>query len=366
MKVACNRPGGAGTPHRQTTRPVSVGGVRIGGGAPVAIQSMTKTLTADVRATVRQIHKLEAAGCEIVRCAVPDVPSAEALRAIKRQVHIPIVADIHFDHRLAIAAVNSGADKIRINPGNIGGAERVRAVLEAARHARIPVRIGLNTGSVRHVRTTPEQSMLATLDAYLRLFHRCDFEDIVISVKASDVPATIRMYRAVAARYRYPLHIGITESGPPGSGSIKSAVGLGVLLADGIGDTLRVSLTGDPVEEVRVGWEIVRALHLRRYQVNLISCPTCGRCASDVVGIAQRLERMLADVKTQRPLTVAVMGCAVNGPGEAKAADLGVAMGKGRGMLFVRGKPVRVVSQRRCIGEVLRLIHDIDGGREGL
>lgn len=355
---------------RKKTRQVMCGDVAIGGGAPVSVQSMTNTDTRDVRATVEQIARLAAAGCQIVRCAVPDRAAAEALRAIRKRSPLPLVADIHFDYRLALSAMENGADKVRINPGNIGGEDRVRAVLAAAREREIPLRVGVNSGSLekelleKYGGPTAEALAESALSMARRM-EALGFEQLVLSLKSSDPRTNYRAHMLVAEQTEFPLHIGLTEAGPAGSGSIKSAVGIGALLLAGVGDTLRVSLTGDPEEEVRCALDILAAAGLRRKAIELISCPTCGRTGVDLAALTKELEERLAPAARQReaaglpPLTLAVMGCEVNGPGEAREADLGVACGKGKGLIFRKGLPVRTVPEGeiaaaliKCIGEM--------------
>lgn len=343
-----------------------VGSVAIGGGAPISVQSMTKTKTADVAATLGQIQRLAEAGCEIVRVAVPDRDAAAALPRIVRRSPIPVVADVHFDYRLALAALVAGVHKLRINPGNIGGAERARLVLREAKSRGVPVRIGVNAGSLEkdlyeeHGGATPA-ALVASALRHVALCRELGFEDIVLSLKASDVRTTVEAYRLVARQVDFPLHVGITEAGTKWTGTIKSAVGIGTLLAEGIGDTIRVSLAGDPVEEVRVGHEILKSLQLRRGGLTVIACPTCGRTEVDVVRIAEELEHRL--VGMDKKLTVAVMGCAVNGPGEAREADLGVACGKHTALLFRRGTVVGKIPEAEI---VQRLVQEIDAWpREG-
>jgi len=354
---------------RRITRRIRVGGVPVGGGAPVSVQSMTNTDTRDVRATLAQIRSLAREGCEIARVAVPDEPAAKAFRRIRRGSPIPVVADIHFDHRLAIACADAGADGLRINPGNIGGEKNTLEVLRAARANRIPVRIGVNAGSVerellaRHGGPTPK-ALVESAARSLRICEKARFHNLKFSLKASDAVATIEAYRLFSRRFDYPLHIGVTEAGTVFSGTVKSSVGLGVLLAEGIGDTLRVSLTGPPEEEVRVGWQILKALGLRQRGPDFVSCPTCGRVAIDVVGIATEVERRLSDLPVA--LKIAVKGCAVNGPGEAKEADVGVAGGKGSGLIFLKGEVVRKVREKEIVAEVVRLARRLAGdGRTG-
>ncbi len=328
------------------TRRVQVGTVAIGGGAPVSVQSMTNTDTRDVEATLAQIRALAQAGADIVRVSVYDMDCAKAVRALVDGSPVPLVADIHFDHRLAIAAAENGISKLRINPGNIGGERNVRALADCVKAHHIPVRIGVNSGSVereilqKYGGPTPE-GMLESALGHARMLERCGFYDMVLSMKASNVPDTYAVYRLAAERCDYPLHVGVTEAGLPGEGTLKSAIGIGALLLAGIGDTIRVSLTGDPVPEVRAGLDILRAVGLRRDHISYISCPTCGRTCIDVGGIMARVQKELADVRA--PLKVAVMGCVVNGPGEAREADVGVAGGRDGGALFVKGKAPRKI-----------------------
>ncbi|SHH75890.1 4-hydroxy-3-methylbut-2-en-1-yl diphosphate synthase [Sporobacter termitidis DSM 10068] len=331
----------------------------IGGGAPVTVQSMTNTKTSDVAATAAQTRRLAAAGCDIVRFAVPDMAAAHAIEAIKKEVSVPIVADIHFDYRLAVAAAEAGADKIRINPGNIGAEENVRAVTDICRQKGIPIRIGVNGGSLerdilaRFGGVTPE-ALLESAMRHVRLLNRFDFDDICISVKSSEVALTIDSYRLLSQATDYPLHLGVTEAGTEYMGIIKSSVGIGALLAEGIGDTIRVSLTALPEREVKAGIAILKALGLRESGADLISCPTCGRTKIDLIPIAEEVEKRLAGM--DRPITVAVMGCAVNGPGEARRADFGIAGGDGEGVLFRRGEIVRKVPMAALVDELFKLI----------
>ncbi|NHM27424.1 flavodoxin-dependent (E)-4-hydroxy-3-methylbut-2-enyl-diphosphate synthase [Desulfofundulus sp. TPOSR] len=348
--------------QRRYTRPINLGNVQVGGGAPVSVQSMTNTDTRDVRATLDQIHRLVRAGCEIVRVAVPDLQAARALKEIKAGCPIPLVADIHFDYRLALAALDSGVDGLRINPGNIGGRERVAAVVDAARKRRVPIRIGVNAGSLEkdllaeHGGPTP-RAMVESALRHIRLLEEMGYREIKVSLKASDVPVMIEAYRLLAREVDYPFHVGVTEAGTVRSGTIKSAVGIGALLAQGIGDTIRVSLTGDPVEEVRVGYEILKALGLRRRGIELISCPTCGRTCIDLERIALEVEERLSWV--DKPLKVAVMGCAVNGPGEASHADVGIAGGKGFGILFRGGRIIGRVREQDLVDALVREVENI-------
>ncbi len=330
--------------QRRRTRKIRVGLLFIGGDAPISVQSMTKTKTSDIDAAVEQIRELAAGGCDLVRCAVPDEEAARALKEIKRQIQIPLVADIHFDYRLALLAVEAGVDKIRLNPGNIGERRRIEAVLKACQERGIPIRIGINSGSIepailqKYGHPTAEGMVESALH-HIRICEAFNFHDIIISLKATSVPMTIQAYRLLARQVDYPFHVGVTEAGPTWSGTIKSAIGIGTLLAEGIGDTIRVSLSADPLEELRVGKEILKALGLRRGGVTIISCPTCGRLETpDLVTIARQVEERTRHLT--KNLTVAIMGCAVNGPGEAREADLGVACGKNEALLFRRGKTV--------------------------
>ena len=338
------------------TRQIHAGSVAIGGGAPVTIQSMCNTRTEDAAATVAQIHDLEAAGCEIIRVTVPNMEAARALTAIRDAIHIPLVADIHFDYRLAVEAAARGADAIRINPGNIGGVDNVRAVVDACRAHQLPIRIGVNGGSLekellaKYGRVTPEALVESAL-GHIRLLEKYDFTDVCVSVKSSDVPLNMKAYRLLHETVDYPLHLGVTEAGTPSMGLIKSAVGIGGLLCDGIGDTIRVSLTADPTEEVYAAKRILQACGLRRTGVNLISCPTCGRTSYNMIPIVEELERRLADCDKQ--ITVAVMGCVVNGPGEASAADVGIAGGRGEGLLFRHGTVLRKVPEEKLIDALM-------------
>jgi (E)-4-hydroxy-3-methylbut-2-enyl-diphosphate synthase len=338
--------------RRKETRQVSIGDVKVGGGAPIAVQSMTNTFTHDVNATVTQIHRLEAAGCELVRVAVPDRAAVVAIAPIKEQISIPLIADIHFDYRLAIAALKAGADAIRINPGNIAEAKKLKAVAKLAREQGSPIRIGVNAGSLekdlmkKYGSATPE-AMVESVMRHLELLRSFDFHDIKLSIKASDVIRTVEAYRLLASQTDFPLHVGVTEAGSLVSGTVKSALGIGILLMDGIGDTIRVSLTRDPVDEVRVGFEILKALKIRQRGPDIISCPTCGRCDIDLVEVVERIESALLTMTT--PVRLAIMGCVVNGPGEAREADLGIAGGKGHGVLFRKGKVVRKVPEDRLV-----------------
>ena len=341
---------------RMQTKEVKIGSVTIGGAHPVAIQSMTNTKTEDVEATVEQILRLEAAGCEIVRCTVPTMEAAKALKEIKKQIHIPLVADIHFDYKMAIAAIENGADKIRINPGNIGSEERVRAVVEKAKEYGIPIRIGVNSGSLektlleKYGGVTAEGIVESALDK-VHMIESMGYDNLVVSIKSSDVLMCIKAHELIAKQCPYPLHVGITESGTVYSGNIKSSVGLGIILHEGIGNTIRVSLTGDPVEEIRSAKLILKTLGLRTGGIEVVSCPTCGRTQIDLIGLANEVEKMVQEFPLD--IKVAVMGCVVNGPGEAKEADLGIAGGIGEGLLIKKGEIIRKVKEEELL-ETLR------------
>ena len=341
------------------TKQINVGGVPVGGGAPVTIQSMCSTPTQEVEATLRQIRELAAAGCEIIRVAVPDMEAARAVGKIKESSPIPVVVDIHFDYKLALEAIAAGADKVRINPGNIGGEDKVKAVAEACRLHNIPIRIGVNGGSLekpilaRYGKICPE-AMVESAFGHIRLLNKFDFDDICVSLKSSSVPVTMRAYQLMGERSGYPMHIGITEAGTVRMGALKSAVGIGGLLALGIGDTMRVSLSADPVEEVYAARDILKAAGVRREGPELVSCPTCGRTRIDLISLANQVEERLKTV--DKPITVAVMGCAVNGPGEARSADCGIAGGIGEGLLFQKGEIVKKVPQDRLVDELFALI----------
>ena len=338
--------------YRDNTRKVRIGDAVIGGGNPILIQSMTNTKTEDVDATVAQILRLEKAGCEIVRCTVPSQEAARAISQIRRRIHIPLVADIHFDEKLAVAAIENGADKIRINPGNIGGPEKVRTVVKAAKERNIPIRVGVNSGSLekaileKYGGVTAEGLVESALDKVKKIEDQ-GYDNLVISIKSSDVLMCVKAHELLAGQTRYPLHVGITEAGTVLSGSIKSSIGLGLILSKGIGDTVRVSLTGDPVEEIRAAKLILRTLGLRKGGVEVVSCPTCGRTRIDLIGLAQNVEKLVADYPLD--IKVAVMGCAVNGPGEAREADIGIAGGLGEGLLFRKGEIVKKVPEDRLL-----------------
>lgn len=347
--------------ERRETRQVMVGDVPVGGGAPISVQSMTTTKTDDVDATLKEIERLEEAGCQIIRVTVPDEASAKALPEYKKRMNAPLVADIHFNYRMALLAVDGGADKIRINPGNIGSRERVEAVLKKVKDAGLPIRIGVNAGSLekdlieKHGYPTPT-AMVESAERHIQICREFDFEDIIVSLKASDVRLMIDSYKIFSEKFDYPLHLGVTEAGPAKSGSIKSAIGLGALLQNGIGDTIRVSLTEDPVEEVKVGFEILKSLGLASRGVTIIACPTCGRLEVDLFKIAGEMEEKLAHI--EKPTSLALMGCAVNGPGEATHADMGIAFGKGGGLLYKDGEKVGHVDEDEAIDRLLEIIED--------
>ena len=344
------------------TKQIMVGGVPIGGGAPVTIQSMTNTRTDDVEATLHQIRTLAATGCEIIRVAVPDMAAAKAVGKIKEGSPIPVVVDIHFDYKLALEAIAAGADKVRINPGNIGGADHVKAVAQACARRGVPIRIGVNGGSLekpllaKYGGVCPE-AMVESAFGHIRLLNQFDFDDICVSLKSSSVPMTMKAYRLMSQASDYPLHIGVTEAGTVRMGTLKSAVGIGGLLALGIGDTMRVSLSADPVEEVYAAKEILKAAGVRKEGAELVSCPTCGRTRIDLIALANEVEERLKTV--DKPITVAVMGCVVNGPGEASAADCGIAGGVGEGLLFKKGQIVKKVPQEQLVDELFTLIDQL-------
>ncbi len=339
--------------YREKTKTVRIGDKVIGGGNPILIQSMTNTRTDDVETTVDQILRLEEAGCEIIRCTVPDEQSARALREIKKKIHIPLVADIHFDHRMALEAIKNGADKIRINPGNIGGRDKLEEVVRSAKEHDIPIRVGVNSGSLekrlmeKYGGVTARAIVESAMDK-VRMIEELDYDNIVVSIKSSDVLMSIKAHEELAPLCRYPVHVGITESGTVESGNIKSAVGIGIILYEGIGDTVRVSLTGDPVEEVLSAKRILKALELRKGGVEVVSCPTCGRTRIDLISLAKETEKLVSGYDLD--IKVAVMGCAVNGPGEAREADLGIAGGDGEGLLFRHGEIIKKLSEDELLG----------------
>ena len=344
------------TALRENTKEIKIGNVFTGGKHPITIQSMTNTKTEDVEATVAQILKLEAAGCEIIRCAVPTIEAAEALKEIKKRIHIPLVADIHFDYRLAIAAIENGADKIRINPGNIGGEDRLKAVVEKAKEYNVPIRVGVNSGSLekelveKYNGVTAEGIVESALDK-VHMIEKAGYENIVVSIKSSDVLMCVKAHEMIAKVCPYPLHVGITEAGTLYRGNIKSSIGLGIILHEGIGNTIRVSLTGDPVEEVKTAKLVLKTLGFRKGGIEVVSCPTCGRTKIDLIGLANQVETMVADFDLD--IKVAVMGCVVNGPGEAKEADIGIAGGIGEGLLIKKGEIVKKVKEDELL-ETLR------------
>lgn len=351
---------------RKKTRQIMVGNVKVGGLADISVQSMTNTPTQDVHATVRQIRRLERAGCEIVRVAVPNEEAANAISSIKKKISIPVVADIHFDYRLAVSAAKAGADCLRINPGNIGGAEKIRNIITCAKDLNIPIRIGVNSGSLekdllkKYGGATPE-AMVESAVRHIELIRAMDFHSLKISIKASDVIRTIEAYRRLSVKTNLPLHVGITEAGPLYPGIVKSSLGIGMVLAEGIGDTLRVSLTRDPVDEVRVGFEILKALNIRKRGPEIISCPTCGRTHINLFKTVEKIEKELLSKKT--PMKIAVMGCVVNGPGEAKEADIGIAGGDGTGILFKRGKVIKKVPEEKLVAVLLEEIEKYETER---
>jgi (E)-4-hydroxy-3-methylbut-2-enyl-diphosphate synthase len=338
---------------REKTRKVSVGDLVIGGGNPIRVQSMTQTKTKDIKSTVKQIHELEKAGCEIIRVTIPDMESAKAIGVIKRQISIPLVADIHFQYLLAIEAVKQGVDKVRINPGNIGGEDKVKAVVKVCKEKNIPIRIGINMGSLekdlyeKYGRYGIPQVMIESVTRQINILEKLKFNNIVVSLKGSDCLITKEAYKMFTKRFDYPLHVGITEAGPSIAGIVKSSIGIGAVLADGIGDTIRVSTSSDPKDQVKIGWEILKSLGLRQKGVNIISCPTCGRTEINLIGLAQKVEKILGRVDA--PLNVAVMGCVVNGPGEASFADIGLCGGKQQAAIIKKGKLIRTVAEKEAI-----------------
>ena len=340
---------------RRISKPIQIGDVTIGGGSPIVVQSMTSTDTRDVRSTINQIKELEECGCEVIRVAVPDMEAVEALPKIKKGITIPLIADIHFDYKLALGAIKAGVDALRLNPGNIGEPEKVKKVVLAAKERKIPIRIGINAGSLpKHLdpKLTTARKMVAAALEQIKLLESLDFDLIKISLKAFDVPTTIEAYKEIAKKTPYPLHVGITEAGTPRTGVIRSSVGIGTLLYLGIGDTIRVSLTAHPREEVFAAYEILKSLDLREHGPILVSCPSCGRTEVDIIGLAEAVEKYLTKIKN--PIKVAVMGCVVNGPGEAKDADIGIACGKGQGVLFRKGEKVGVVEEKDFLIALMR------------
>ncbi len=346
--------------ERRKTRTVTVGDVKIGSDHLISIQSMTKTDTSDVNATVRQIRQLQNAGCELVRVAVKDTNAASAISDIKKEINIPLIADIHFDHKLALEAIANGADKIRINPGNMTGQDAVNSVINAAAEKGIPIRLGVNSGSLVEMaagRGNPADVMVDCLLKYLEPFRKKRFNDIILSLKASDVSTTVEAYRKMAEACDYPFHVGVTAAGPPAEGIVRSSVGIGTLLLDGIGDTIRVSLTGDPLPEVDAAKRILSSVGVRHFGHSIISCPTCGRCQVDLVPLVEELEKEIKSI-TNKPLTIAIMGCEVNGPGEAKCADIGIAFGKNKGAIFRGGEIIKTVKVDDAVDELVKMIKE--------
>ncbi len=347
---------------RKQTREIAIGNVKIGGSNPIAIQSMCNTDTRDAKSTIEQIKRLEEEGCEIVRVAVPDMEACESIKEIKKGIKIPLIADIHFDYRLALKVMENGIDKIRINPGNIGNEERIKAVITMAKERNIPIRIGVNSGSLekdilqKYGEVTPKGLVESAL-RHVKIVEKYDYNNIVVSIKASNVPFSMQTYSILSSEIDYPLHLGITEAGTVWSGAIKSAVGIGSILSMGIGDTIRVSLTGDPIEEIKTAKEILKSLGLRKFGIEFVSCPTCGRTEVDLISIANKVEQECK--KINKNLKVAVMGCAVNGPGEAKEADIGIAGGKGYGLIFKKGEILKKVPEDMLIPELLKLINEL-------
>lgn len=346
--------------NRINTRKVKVGSVFVGGDAPISVQSMTNTDTRNIKETISQINRLQNAGCEIVRCAVPDMEAAEALKHIIKEVTIPVVADIHFDYKLALNSIDYGVSALRINPGNIGSVERVKMVAERAKDKKIPIRIGVNSGSLdkellnKYGKVCPEALVQSALK-HVKILENIDFNDIVISIKSSNVLDMIESYRLISQESDYPLHLGVTEAGTPWRGTIKSSIGIGTLISEGIGDTIRVSLTGDPVEEVKVGIEILKALQIKKQGIEIISCPTCGRTEIGLINIAKEVEEKIKDL--DKNIKVAIMGCVVNGPGEAREADIGIAGGKGVGLIFKKGEMFKKVKEEDLVEELLKEIN---------
>ncbi|NFU42522.1 flavodoxin-dependent (E)-4-hydroxy-3-methylbut-2-enyl-diphosphate synthase [Clostridium sporogenes] len=344
---------------RKPTRKVKVGSIYVGGDSPISIQSMTNTDTRDVKSTLNQINKLDKIGCDIIRCAVPDMEASEALKIITKESKIPVVADIHFDYKLALESIKNGVDALRINPGNIGSMERVKMVAEAAKEKSIPIRIGVNSGSLKkdildkYARVCPEALVESALQ-HVSILEKCNFNDIVISIKSSNVMQMIESYRLISEKVNYPLHLGVTEAGTTFRGTIKSSVGIGTLLAEGIGDTIRVSITGDPLEEIKIGKEILRSLGYVNEGIEFVSCPTCGRTNIDLISIAEEVEKRL--LNCNKNIKVAVMGCVVNGPGEAREADIGIAGGKGEGLIFKKGEIIKKVKEEDIIDEFIKEI----------
>ena len=356
------------TIKRKKTRKIKVGNVDVGGNAPISVQSMTNTPTADIKKTASQIRRLEKAGCDIIRVAVPDMDAANAIKTLKTRTALPIIADIHFDHKLALAAMASGCDALRINPGNIGSKTKIKTILNAAKDTDVAIRIGVNAGSLekdllKKYKHPTAEAMVESAMRHIALFHELDFQRIKLSIKASDVLKTIEAYRLLSKKTNHPLHVGVTEAGSLYSGSVKSAIGIGMLLAEGIGDTLRVSLTRDPVEEIRVGYEILKALSIRRVGPEIISCPTCGRCNIKLFDIVDKVEKKLLTKKL--PIKIAIMGCVVNGPGEAKEADIGIAGGNGIGILFAKGKVIKKFPEKQLVDVLIKEVEKYERNESG-
>ncbi len=348
--------------ERDSTKVIKIGSLKIGGGNPIAIQSMCNTDTRDVFATVKQIKELEEEGCEIIRVAVPDMEAAKAFGEIKKQISIPLVADIHFDHKLALEVMEQGADKVRINPGNIGDKKKIKAVVDKAKEKQIPIRIGVNSGSLekefleKYGSVTPEALVESALK-HIKILEELNFFDIIVSIKASSVPSSIKAYKLLSEKVEYPIHVGITEAGTVYAGTIKSSVGIGAILSMGIGDTIRVSLTGNPVEEIKAAKEILKSFELRKFGVNFVSCPTCGRTEIDLINIANKVEEKCRLIN--KDIKVAVMGCVVNGPGEAKEADIGIAGGNGFGIIFKKGQIIKKVPEDKLVEELMKEIENL-------
>lgn len=348
---------------RHKTRQINIGGVKIGGGAPITVQSMCNTDTRNVKATVKQIKALEKAGCELVRVAIPNMAAAKVVGEIKRQINIPLIADIHFDYRAAIECAKQGVDKLRINPGNIGSEDKIKAIVDIAKKKGLPIRIGVNSGSLekdilaKQKGKVTSKAMVESALRHIKILERYNFYDIIVSIKASDIKRTVSAYKLLAKKVNYPLHIGITEAGTSWSGTIRSAIGIGTLLALGIGDTIRVSLTANPVEEVKVGWEILKSLGLRQRGITITSCPTCGRTEIDLVKLTKEIEEKTAHI--ENPIHIAMMGCMVNGPGEAREADIGVVGGKRRGVIFRKGKIIKSVKEKDIVPLLLAEIKNL-------
>lgn len=342
---------------RKKTYPVKIGKLTIGGKNPIVVQTMTKTFTKDISSTIKQINDIISVGGKIVRLAIPDSDSAKALKIIKQKVKIPLIADIHFDYKLAIESIKNGADKIRINPANIGSKEKVSEIIKIAKDYDVAIRIGLNAGSYKKKLNNPIKIILSQSEEFIELFEKYNFKKIVLSAKTTDVLSTIEIYKKLSEKYKYPLHLGITEAGPLIQGSIKSTLGIGILLWQGIGDTIRVSLTSSPIDEIKVGYYILQSLNLAKYGIDLVSCPTCGRCKVNLINLVKEFEKEIERKKLfYKNLKIAIMGCEVNGPGEASSCDTGIAMGKNSGVLFTKGKIIKKVDLKNCIQELVEII----------